>query len=269
MRLLNRCFVYHCCVLNILCLVLHLLPLAPQIAPRIDQSKVYEAVTASLVEGDTIGIFPEARNTERRFCRPLNLSLFLMASHLEEFAPPFSLYRHLLSVDFQVSVSAHLQILPFLVFSAVVYHHRTSHCPSPLLLGLRLLQGGSHDRTTLLPLKAGVAIMALTAMQHGAEEVLIVPVGLTYHNPHKMQSRASVHIGDPVPVSYGHRPKANSLGAFDLSWRVCLIACCVTILVPTSCILLRTASLVFRLHFSFCSSWSTLYALFSFFGLSA
>ncbi|KAL8448079.1 hypothetical protein Emag_004073 [Eimeria magna] len=43
--------------------------------------------------------------------------------------------------------------------------------------------------------------MALTAMQQGAEEVLVVPVGLTYHNPHKMQSRASVHIGDPVPVT--------------------------------------------------------------------
>lgn len=64
------------------------------------------------------------------------------------------------------------------------------------------LQGGSHDRTTLLPLKAGVAIMSLTAMQQGADEVLIVPVGLTYHNPHKMQSRASVHIGDPVPVRH-------------------------------------------------------------------
>nr|ASN64451.1 glycerol 3-phosphate acyltransferase 1 [Eimeria falciformis] len=91
-----------------------------KISPKIDQSKVYGAVTQSLVDGDTIGIFPE---------------------------------------------------------------------------------GGSHDRTTLLPLKAGVAIMALTAMQHGAEEVLVVPVGLTYHNPHKMQSRASVHIGDPVPVT--------------------------------------------------------------------
>ncbi|KAL8271199.1 hypothetical protein Esti_004860 [Eimeria stiedai] len=91
-----------------------------KVAPKIDQSRVYEAVTESLLEGDTIGIFPE---------------------------------------------------------------------------------GGSHDRTTLLPLKAGVAIMALTAMQQGAEEVLVVPVGLTYHNPHKMQSRASVFIGDPVPVT--------------------------------------------------------------------
>lgn len=91
-----------------------------KIAPKIDQSQVYEAVTESLVEGDTIGIFPE---------------------------------------------------------------------------------GGSHDRTTLLPLKAGVAVMALSAMRRSVEEVLIVPVGLTYHNPHKMQSRASVHIGDPVPVT--------------------------------------------------------------------
>lgn len=63
------------------------------------------------------------------------------------------------------------------------------------------VQGGSHDRTTLLPLKAGVAVMAVNALKSGAEDVLIVPVGLTYHNPHKTQSRASVTIGEPIPVS--------------------------------------------------------------------
>ncbi|PHJ21633.1 glycerol-3-phosphate acyltransferase, partial [Cystoisospora suis] len=62
-------------------------------------------------------------------------------------------------------------------------------------------EGGSHDRTTLLPLKAGVAIMALQGLAAGAEDVMIVPVGLIYHNPHKTQSRATIHIGDPIPVS--------------------------------------------------------------------
>ncbi|PFH33531.1 glycerol-3-phosphate-acyltransferase [Besnoitia besnoiti] len=62
-------------------------------------------------------------------------------------------------------------------------------------------KGGSHDRTTLLPLKAGVAIMAIQGVAAGAEDVMIVPVGLIYHNPHKTQSRATIHIGEPIPIS--------------------------------------------------------------------
>ncbi|KEP66565.1 UNVERIFIED_CONTAM: glycerol-3-phosphate-acyltransferase [Hammondia hammondi] len=61
-------------------------------------------------------------------------------------------------------------------------------------------EGGSHDRTTLLPLKPGVAIMAIGGAAAGAD-VMIVPVGLVYHNPHKTQSRATIHIGEPIPIS--------------------------------------------------------------------
>ncbi|CBZ53210.1 putative glycerol-3-phosphate acyltransferase [Neospora caninum Liverpool] len=61
-------------------------------------------------------------------------------------------------------------------------------------------EGGSHDRTTLLPLKPGVAIMAIQGVAAGAD-VMIVPVGLVYHNPHKTQSRATIHIGEPIPIS--------------------------------------------------------------------
>ena len=40
-------------------------------------------------------------------------------------------------------------------------------------------EGGSHDRTDLLPLKAGVALMALGAMAENAScQVQIVPVSL-------------------------------------------------------------------------------------------
>lgn len=77
-----------------------------------------------------------------------------------------------------------------------------SHCVSVACPCLFFHQGGSHDRTTLLPLKAGVAIMALQGLAAGAEDVMIVPVGLIYHNPHKTQSRATIHIGDPIPVRH-------------------------------------------------------------------
>ena len=37
--------------------------------------------------------------------------------------------------------------------------------------------GGSHDNVKMLPLKAGVALMALGAMVNGAKAVTIVPCG--------------------------------------------------------------------------------------------
>lgn len=62
-------------------------------------------------------------------------------------------------------------------------------------------EGGSHDRTDLLPLKAGVVIMALGAMSaNPGLSVRIVPVGLSYFHPHKFRSRAVVEFGAPMEV---------------------------------------------------------------------
>lgn len=62
-------------------------------------------------------------------------------------------------------------------------------------------EGGSHDRTDLLPLKAGVVIMALGAMSANRDlNVRIVPVGLSYFHPHKFRSRAVVEFGAPIDV---------------------------------------------------------------------
>ena len=61
--------------------------------------------------------------------------------------------------------------------------------------------GGSHDRTDLLPLKAGVAIMALGAMANDPSvKVRIVPVGLSYFHPHRFRSRAVVEFGSAMDV---------------------------------------------------------------------
>lgn len=62
-------------------------------------------------------------------------------------------------------------------------------------------EGGSHDRTSMLPLKAGVTVMALGSMyRNPLTNVTIVPVGLNYFNPDKFRSRAVVEYGDPIKV---------------------------------------------------------------------
>ncbi|KAF8212268.1 glycerol-3-phosphate O-acyltransferase [Mycena galopus ATCC 62051] len=62
-------------------------------------------------------------------------------------------------------------------------------------------EGGSHDRTDLLPLKAGVAIMALGAMANNPElKVKIAPVGLSYFHAHRFRSRAVVEFGKAIDV---------------------------------------------------------------------
>ncbi|KAK0214270.1 glycerol-3-phosphate O-acyltransferase [Armillaria nabsnona] len=62
-------------------------------------------------------------------------------------------------------------------------------------------EGGSHDRTDLLPLKAGVSIMALGAMANNPNvRVKIVPVGLSYFHAHRFRSRAVVEFGGALDV---------------------------------------------------------------------
>lgn len=62
-------------------------------------------------------------------------------------------------------------------------------------------EGGSHDRPDLLPLKAGVALMALGAMDSTPGlNVKIVPVGMNYFHAHKFRSRALVEFGTPIEI---------------------------------------------------------------------
>ncbi|KAK4053779.1 Glycerol-3-phosphate/dihydroxyacetone phosphate acyltransferase [Microbotryomycetes sp. JL201] len=62
-------------------------------------------------------------------------------------------------------------------------------------------EGGSHDRTDLLPLKAGVSIMALGALSSNPDlKLRIVPVGLSYFHPHRFRSRAVVEFGSPIEI---------------------------------------------------------------------
>ena len=68
-------------------------------------------------------------------------------------------------------------------------------------------EGGSHDRAELLPLKAGVAVMALAAQasigekKKSSERVNIVPCGLNYFHGHRFRSHVLVEFGKPVEIS--------------------------------------------------------------------
>ncbi|CAK4203412.1 unnamed protein product [Aphanomyces euteiches] len=62
-------------------------------------------------------------------------------------------------------------------------------------------EGGSHDRTDLLPLKAGVALMALGAKAQHDITVPVVPIGLTYFRGHHFRSRVVIEFGAPITVS--------------------------------------------------------------------
>ncbi|TFK76477.1 glycerol-3-phosphate O-acyltransferase [Pluteus cervinus] len=84
-------------------------------------------------------------------------------------------------------------------------------------------EGGSHDRTDLLPLKAGVSVMALGAMANDPNlHVKIVPVGLSYFHAHRFRSRAVVEFGTAldVPSEYvekfkqGGSQKRDAVAAF-------------------------------------------------------
>lgn len=82
-----------------------------------------------------------------------------------------------------------------------VYQYVFDHLSNNQCLGI-FPEGGSHDRPDMLPLKAGVAIMALGAMSNDPKcNVKIVPCGMNYFNAHKFRSRAVVEFGHPIEIS--------------------------------------------------------------------
>ncbi|KAI0816148.1 acyltransferase [Xylaria sp. FL0064] len=81
------------------------------------------------------------------------------------------------------------------VYKAVFSRLRSGGC-----IGI-FPEGGSHDRTELLPLKAGVAIMALGTLAEDPDCGLqIVPVGMNYFHAHKFRSRAVIEFGPPFKI---------------------------------------------------------------------
>lgn len=84
-----------------------------------------------------------------------------------------------------------------------VFQSVFDHLNSGKVLGI-FPEGGLHDRPTLLPLKPGVAIMALGAVAQSKDPhqvVNIIPVGLNYFHPNKFRSRVVVEFGRPIRVT--------------------------------------------------------------------
>lgn len=63
-------------------------------------------------------------------------------------------------------------------------------------------EGGSHDRTDLLPIKAGVSIMALGAMSRDPNcQISIVACGLKYYKPQRFRSQVIVEFSKPYRIT--------------------------------------------------------------------
>lgn len=101
----------------------------------------------------------------------------------------------------------------------VVFQNVFNHLNAGKVLGI-FPEGGSHDRPDLLPLKPGVAIMALGAVAASEDEhaaIDVIPVGMNYFHPHKFRSRAVIEFGKPIRVDK-HRARDyenNSKAAVD------------------------------------------------------
>ncbi len=59
-------------------------------------------------------------------------------------------------------------------------------------------EGTTHDRPRIDPLRSGAARMALGARAAGVEELVVVPVGLTFPDKIALRSSALVLFGDPI-----------------------------------------------------------------------
>mmetsp|Transcript_9662 Transcript_9662/g.18908 ORF Transcript_9662/g.18908 Transcript_9662/m.18908 type:complete len:566 (-) Transcript_9662:878-2575(-) len=103
-----------------------------------------------------------------------------------------------LSEDFSVVKDSPFSIIPKIdhneVFLKVHEGLRDGKC-----IGI-FPEGGSHDRTELLPLKAGVCLMALGAMVKYHVQVTIICCGLNYYQGHKFRSKALVNFGVPYKI---------------------------------------------------------------------
>ncbi|KAL2866573.1 putative glycerol-3-phosphate acyltransferase Sct1 [Aspergillus lucknowensis] len=96
-------------------------------------------------------------------------------------------------------------------------------------------EGGSHDRPDLLPLKPGVALMALGTLAENPDcGLTIVPCGMNYFHAHKFRSRAVIEFGNPLEVprelvdKYKNGDRRGAVGALlDLIYQS-LVAVTVT-----------------------------------------
>lgn len=89
-------------------------------------------------------------------------------------------------------------------------------------------EGGSHDNSDLLPLKAGIAIMAFGTILKTGQVPVIIPSGIKYFKRQEFRSRCIIEFGRPYrPTNKmvnlfknGEKRKAIALMLKDLETRM-------------------------------------------------
>jgi len=95
---------------------------------------------------------------------------------------------------------------------SIVYTKVLDRLASSQTIGI-FPEGGSHDRTDLLPLKVGVALIAYSSLEKHGINVPIVPVGLNYFRGHRFRGSAIIEYGSPVYIDLNTLPLYKQGGA--------------------------------------------------------
>lgn len=124
----------------------------------------------------------------------------------------------MLTQDYQGSRGTRFKVAPY-VDQSKVYNEVFDELAKGGCVGI-FPEGGSHDRPDLLPLKAGVAIMALGALaKNPACGLKIIPIGMNYFHANKFRSRAVIEFGHPIEVhpeqveAYKTGDRRNAVGS--------------------------------------------------------
>lgn len=114
---------------------------------------------------------------------------------------PFQLGKKLEQITDRLTKGTAYKVAPH-VDNNVVFQNVFKHLNAGKVLGI-FPEGGSHDRPDLLPLKPGVAIMALGAASASLDPhavINVIPVGMNYFHPHRFRLRAVIEFGKPIRV---------------------------------------------------------------------
>lgn len=153
---------------------------------------------------------------------PARGPVVLAASHLYGFVDPVVLIAHL-GVLPRFLAKGTLWNVPvagkLLDFARVIPVHRRvdgaaeGANDSMFSAAVEALRGGSvvalfpegttHDDPTMRPLRTGAARIALETAAAGVDDVVVVPVGITYEDKVRMRGRALISYGAPIPVAAG------------------------------------------------------------------
>lgn len=102
--------------------------------------------------------------------------------------------------DLKLGLKLNFSVAP-IIDQGDLYHSVFERLSNNQCIGI-FPEGGSHDRAEMLPLKAGVSIMALGFSSLFPDSgIRIIPCGLNYFNAHRFRSRAVVEFGDPLDIS--------------------------------------------------------------------